>query len=217
MNSNKYDYYNVAKYFLFASAVAFLAGLIVLCVFGFNVSGSQSEHLVFQSVLSIVVSLVLIFVYIGLRHDWAKALSAVIVAATNVLLSTAIICITRISVAETIVMAYVLLVGLSAIFSLILQSKVGKINDKNADKHSVIQKALNESFYLIRVFSLVVLSVMIFCLLFKSTAMFDFARELFIMMVVLIMSVYFYVLPVYVFQSLRLFFFVCSFSSLYQA
>lgn len=202
MNSNN-GRYNLAKYFLCADLVLLVAGIVIMCLFGFNVSSTQGEHLILQSVLSVIISLALIFLYVGFRYDWAKAFSLVLVSAHNVLLATALVCLIRIPVSEAITMGYVLLVGLTSVFGLILFDKV-KADEKKLDKDLAIKNSLSGSLRLIAIFSATVVALLLLCLIFASDSIFDFARECFAMMLVLIYSIFTIALPVYLFFARRI-------------
>ncbi|MBO7508460.1 MAG: hypothetical protein J6T39_02310, partial [Clostridia bacterium] len=82
MNSNKkYDFYKNSLYFLIANAVLLFVGVLVALIFGFNFAGAISGgKILFESSLSIIISLVLILIYVGLRHGYARALSIVMIS-----------------------------------------------------------------------------------------------------------------------------------------
>ena len=205
MNSNKsFDRYGIAKYFLIADLLIFVAGIVIMSIFGFNISSTQGSHLVLQSVLSVVISLILVAVYISIRHDFAKAFSAILISVHNVLLATALICLIRIPVSETLTMGYVLLVGLSTIFGMILFENVGKFEDKKIDKNLTIKNTLAENLKLISVFSAIIVAVMFLSMIFASNSIFDFAREFFVMMIVLLYSVVVLMLPIYLYFAKRI-------------
>ena len=71
MNLNKYNFYRNSVYYLIANGIVALAGLIVVLVCGFNLDTSiQTGHLIFSSSMSIILSLVAILIYVGLRYDY---------------------------------------------------------------------------------------------------------------------------------------------------
>ena len=198
MNSNNsFDRYKIAKYYLFADIFLIFVSLVILCIFGFKVSTTQSSYLLFDSVLSIIISLVVITVYVGFRYDWAKSFANLVIVCHNVLFSTALICLLRIPVAETLIMSYVLLVGLSTVFSLILFEKVGKIDYKKTDLNITIKNSLKDSVKMISIFSIVVISVVLLCMLFANNSIYNFAREFFVMMIVMLYAVLVLNLPIY--------------------
>lgn len=205
MNSNKsLDRYGVTKFFLCADLLVLIVGIVIMCAFGFNISSTQGAHLVLQSVLSVLVSVILIAIYVSLRYNFAKAFSIVLIAIHNVLLSTALVCLVRIPVSETLTMGYVLLVGLSAVFGLLLFDSTGKVEDKKLDKNLTIKSALDKNIKLISIFSAIVVAVMLLCMIFASNSIFDFAREFFVMMIVLLYSIVVLMLPIYIYFARRI-------------
>lgn len=205
MNSNKsYDRYSFAKYFLCADLLIMLVSIVIMAIFGFNISSTQGAHLVLQTVLSVLISLILVAVYVSIRYDFAKAFSIVLISVHNVLLSTALIALIRIPVSETLTMGFVLLVGLSAVFGLILFDNIGKVDEKKLDKNLAIKTTLNQNIKLISAFSAIVVAVMFLSMIFASNSIFDFAREFFVMMIALLYSVVVLMLPIYIYFAGRI-------------
>lgn len=206
MNSNKkYDYYKNSLYYLIANVVVLLVGIIVMAVCGFNYATTiQPGSLLFTCSLSIIVSLAVIYLYIGLRYDFAKAFSIVLVCVHNVLLSTATIAIIRVPVTEALAMGYILLVGLSAIFTLIQTEKLKDVNLKKADYNKVIKGSIKDSVKLIAILSAIVVSILLLSLLIASKDMFALARIFFVMMLVIIYSYFTISLPFWCYFSSKI-------------
>ena len=200
MNSNNsYDRYKFAKYYLLANLLVLIAGIVIMKILGFNVISNQVGHLVLESVLTIIISLLVITLYIGFRYDWAKAFSNVLIALNNVFLSTAIICLIRVPVLETLIMAYVLLIGLTSVFNLILFNRTEKVDYKKDDLNLKIKETLKNSLKLLCIFSAIVIATVLLCMLFVNNSIFNFAREFFVMMIVLLYSMVTIVLPIYMY------------------
>lgn len=205
MNSNKTNMSKLAKYFLLANLLILIAGIVVLCVLGFNVDpNSQYDHILLAGVLSVMITLAISLIYVGIRYGFANGFSALLVAVQNVLLSTALICIIRIPVAETMLMALALLVGLSVIFSLILFDKFDSIHTKKSDVDLSIKLTLKDGIKTICTFVAIVVATMLLCLIFESASMMNLAREFFVMAIVLIYSMLTTTLPTYCFFSKRI-------------
>lgn len=206
MNSNKsYDRLKVAKYFLFANLLVLIAGIVLLCVLGFNVDpNSQHNHILLAGALSVIITLVFVLIYIGIRRSFAKAFSAILIAVHNVLLATALVCIIRIPVAETMIMGYVLLVCFSVIFSLILFDKFENVHSKKDDVNLSIKQTISDGIKSICVFTAIVIVAMLLCLIFESASMMNFAREFFVMAIVLIYSMLTIALPVFCYFSKKI-------------
>src|SRR5574344_68872 len=178
MNSNKYNFYKNSLYYLIANGVIFLAGIVIMCIFGFNLDTSiKSGHLIFISAFSVVIALLINFIYVGLRYDFAKAFSVIITTVHNVLLSTAIICLIRISVSETIVMGYILLVGLTTLFTMVMTEKLKGIDLRKANYSQVIKSAIAGSIKQLVVLSAIVLAVLLLSLIISSSNVYMLARE----------------------------------------
>lgn len=206
MNSNKkYDFYKNAIYFLIANAVLLVAAIVVLCVFGFNYGVNISHgRMVFGIALTTILSLAVLLVYVGIRYDFVKSLTIVFVSAHNILLSTAIICLIRVPVTETLIAGFALLVALSSVYALLMTNKIKDINLKKDDFSAVIKKTIGESVKQILVYSLIVVGLLFLSLLAFNASTFNFARLFFVMMVVLIYSMMTITLPIWCFLSTKI-------------
>lgn len=205
MNSNKYNFYKNSIYYLIANGVIFLAGIVIMCIFGFNLDTSiKSGHLIFISAFSVVIALLINFIYVGLRYDFAKAFSVIITTVHNVLLSTAIICLIRIPVSETIVMGYILLVGLTTLFTMVMTEKLKGIDLRKANYSQVIKSAIAGSIKQLVVLSAIVLAVLLLSLIISSSNVYMLAREFFVMLAVLIYSAITILLPSWCYFSSKI-------------
>ena len=206
MNSNKkYDFYKNAIYFLIANAVLLVAAIVVLCVFGFNY-GTNLAHgrMILGISLSTIISLLVLLVYVGIRYDFVKAMTIVFVVAHNMLLSSAVICLIRVPITEALIAGYVLLITLTAVFTLIMTNKIKEINLKKADFSEVIKNTISESVKQVLVYSLIVVGLMFLSLIAFNASVFNFARLFFVMMVVLIYSIMTIALPIWCFLSTKI-------------
>lgn len=206
MNSNKkYDFYKNAIYFLIANAVLLAAAIVVLCVFGFNYGVNISHgRMIFGISLTTILALLVLLVYVGIRYDFVKAMTILFVTAHNMLLSSAVICLIRVPVTESLIAGYVLLIALTAVYSLIMTNKIKDINLKKADFSQVIKNTIAESVKQILVYSLIVVGLMFLSLIAFNASVFNFARLFFVMMVVLIYSAMTITLPIWCFLSTKI-------------
>ena len=205
MNLNKYNFYRNSVYYLIANGIVALAGLIVVLVCGFNLDTSiQTGRLIFSSAMSIILSLVAILIYVGLRYDFAKAFSIVVSSVHNILLSLAIIAIIRIPVSESLIMGFILLIGLTTYFTLVMTEKLKDVNLKKADYNQIIKDALNSSIKTIVVVCSIVVAVLLLGLVISSSSMFDLVREFLVMMAVIIYSNLVLILPLWCFFSSKI-------------
>ena len=206
MNSNKkYDFYKNAIYFLIANAVLLFAAFIILCIFGFNYGVNISHgRMILGISLTTILSLGGLLVYVGFRYDFIKAMTIVFVSAHNMLLSTAVICLIRVPVTESLIAGYVLLIALTSVFILIMTNKIKDINLKKADFSAVIKNTLDSSVKQVLVYSLVVVGLLFLSLIAFNASVFNFARLLFVMVVVLIYSMMTIALPIWCFLSTKI-------------
>ena len=206
MNSNKkYDFYKNTIYYLIASAVLLFASIIVVCVVGFNHQTSVSAgSLVLKSALISIISLLLVFLYVGFRYDFAKAFGIVAITTHNLLLSTAIIAIIRVPVTESLLMGYMLLIGISTLYTLMLTEKLKNVNLKKADYNEIIKNATKQSLKPIVLLTAIILVVLMLTLLVASAYIFSLARVLFVMLLIVIYSAFTLILPVWCFFSSKI-------------
>ena len=206
MNSNKkYDFYKNSIYFLIANAVLLFASIIVASIWGFNYNSSVAGgSLLFQSVMSVLISLVVVFIYVGIRYDFAKAFSIVLTVVHNVLLSTAIIAIIRVPVTESIVMGFILLTGLSTVFTLILTEKLKDVNLKKADYNQIIKSSINSSIKQLVLLSAIVVAILFLSLLVLNASTISLVRMFCIMLCVLIYSALTLILPSWCYFSSKI-------------
>jgi preprotein translocase subunit SecF len=198
MNSNKFNFYKNAVYFLIANGVLALASIVVMCIFGFNLDSSvQAGNIIFASSMSIILSMLAIFLYILFRENFAKAFSAILIIANNVILSTALICILRIPVSDSLLMGYILIVAITALYFLIATEKFKNVNFKKVNKNEVITDALNSSIKQILTISAIIAVVLLLGLIIASTSMFDLVREFLVMLFVIIYSYITIQLPIW--------------------
>lgn len=201
MNSNKNLYKN-AIYFLIASAVITVIAIASTFIFGLNNDASTKiGNLIFDCSLSVILSMLAIFIYIGIRYDFVKSFCVILTIAHNVILSTAIIALIQAPVSNSLLMAYILLVGLTAVFCLIIMEKVNKINLKKEDYNTVIKSTLKSSIKPIVIVSAVVVATILLGLVIKSASMFDLVRQFLVMIVVIIYSMLTIYLPIWCFFS----------------
>lgn len=206
MNSNKkHDFYKNSLYYLIANAVLLLIGIIVVSIFGFNYGSTiTGGKLLFTSSLSLIISLVLVLIYVGLRHGFARAFSIVLVSVHNVLLSTAVIGIIRIPISEALVMGYLLLVGLTTIFTLIMTEKLKDVNLKKANYHEIIKNSMQENVKKLAILSAILVVILLLSLIVGTSNIFNLARILFVMIIVLIYSSLTINLPIWLFFSSKI-------------
>lgn len=204
-SSKKYDFYKNSICYLIANAVIVLAAIVVISIWGFNYQTSVTGgKLLLSSTLSIIISLLLVFLYVGLRYDFAKAFSIVLTVVHNALLSTALIAIIRVPVTESIVMGYILLVGLSTAYTLILTEKLKDVNLKKVDYNEIIKNTMASSIKQIVILSAVVVIVLLLCLITLSSNMFNLIRILLVMVFVLIYSSLTIILPSWCYFSSKI-------------
>lgn len=186
MNLNKkYDFYKNALYFLIANAVLLVASIVIVSIFGFNAETSLSwGRLVFQCSISAFISLLIVAIYVGLRYDWSKALTSVLISFHNILLSLALVGLIRVPVNETLVLGIALVVAISTLLTLLLTNKAKDVNFKKADYSEVVKDATIKSLKQIVAFTAVAVLLNFLGLIIKSADMFGFARLFFVMIIV---------------------------------
>ena len=203
--SKKYDFYKNSLYYLIGNSVLLIAAIIVMAICGFNYNSSVAGgSLLFQSVLSIIISSVAILVYVGIRYDFAKAFSIVLTVVHNVMLSTALIIIFRIPVTESIVMSYILLIGLSTVYTLMLTERLKDVNLKKADYNQIIKSSINASIKQIVLLSAIVVAILFLSLLVLNASTISLVRMFCVMLFVLIYSAFTVVLPSWCFFSSKI-------------
>lgn len=206
MNSNnKFNFYKSAIYFLIANAVLFVAGIVIFAVFGFNYDTTLAgSKLFFSAVIMTVLSTLVLYIYIGLRYDWAKALTSALAVVHNVLLSTALVAIIRIPLSEALIAGYALTIGLTAIFIVVLTDKIKEINHKKADYSEVIKNAISKSIKQIVVLSVVIVAILFLSLIIASKDVYSFARLAFVMIVVVLYSAIALIMPIWLYFSSKM-------------
>ena len=200
MNSNKkYNAYKSSIYFLIANAVLLVAAIIVFVIFGFNfgttIGGSK---IFFESAMVIFLSLISIFVYVGLRHDWAKALTVVLVSLHNILLSLALVVLIRVPLSENIISGFVFVIALTSIFTIVL-TKDNNENLKKADYSEIIKKKISQNGKFVAVISAIVAAIVFLNIIVLSKDIFSLARMLSIMLIVMIYAGFTVLLPTWCF------------------
>ena len=205
MNSNKFDFYKNAKYFLIANGVITLVGFVMMLVLGFNLDTSiQSSNLLFTSVCSILVSLVVIFAYVWFRYNLTKALTVVLVVVNNAILSTMLICILRINVSESLLMGYILLVALTTYFILVGTEKTDGVKFNKATYNQVITNTIQSTIKQVVITSVIVAVALLLGLIVASNSMFDLVREFAVMLIVILYSYFTIQMPIFCFFKLRI-------------
>ena len=205
MNSNKFNFYKNSVYFLIANAVVAVIALVIGIVFGVNYNTSVLPgNLLFNTVMSVLLSLVAIFLFVGFTTSFAKAFSVVLIAANNVLLSTSIIVLVRIPVSESIVMGYILLVAITTLFTLLATQKFENINFKKEDKNQIIKKSLRENSKVVLFTSISFVAVLLLGLIVASASMFDLVREFLVMLAVIVYGYLTIQLPIVCYMSTKI-------------
>lgn len=205
MNSNKFDFYKNAKYFLIANGVITLVGFVMMLVLGFNLDTSiQSSNLLFTSVCSILVSLVVIFAYVWFRYNLTKALTVVLVVVNNAILSTMLICILRINVSESLLMGYILLVALTTYFILVGTEKTDGVKFNKATYNQVITNTIQSTIKQVVITSVIVAVALLLGLIVASNSMFDLVREFAVMLIIILYSYFTIQMPIFCFFKLRI-------------
>ncbi|MGN1212521.1 MAG: hypothetical protein ACI4TZ_00640 [Christensenellales bacterium] len=186
MNLNKFDFYKNSVYFLIANAVVDVLALVIGIIFGVNYNTSiVAGNLLFSCVMSVLLSLIAIFLFVGFTTSFAKAFSIVLIVANNVLLSTALIVLLRVPVSESIVMGYILLVAISTLFALLSSQSIKDISSKS-DKNEMIKNSLKEHSKVVFFTSITFVAVLLLGLIITSQSMFDLVREFLVMMAVIV-------------------------------
>lgn len=206
MNSNKkYDFYKSGLYFLIANAFILIVGIIILSIFGFNVDGIiAGGRLLLNIALMSVISLIVIFIYVGIRYDYAKAFTIVVTSMINMLFTTALIVLIRIPVTEILVAVYALAIGLTTVFTILMTEKVKDTNLKKIDYSDIIKNAISKSIKQIFYFSTILLTILFLSLIVASKDTFNFARLFFVMMVVVLYSSFTINLPLWCYFSSKI-------------
>lgn len=205
MNLNKFNFYKNSLYFLIANAVIGVLAIVIGCVFGVNYTTSiMPGNMLFNCAISMLLSLIVIFVFVGLTTNFAKAFSVVLINTHNILLSAALITLLRVPVSESLLMGLILLVAITTLFTLLSTQKFEDINFKKEDKNKIITTSIKNNSKLVFVTSIMVVAVLLLGLIIASGSMFDLVREFLVMMAVVVYSYLTIQLPVVCYLSTKI-------------
>ena len=206
MNSNKkFDLYKSALYFLIANAVLYVAGVIIIAIFGLNLQNNMSfASVILPLALVSVLSLLFVLIYVGLRYDFAKAWTAVVASVHNLILSIALIALIRIPVGESLVAGFALVVALTTVFTLMITKNTSDVNLKNTDYSEVIKNAISKNYKPVVVVGAMFVAMLFVSLIVSSIDAFVFARLLFVMLIAVLYCTMTITLPIWCFFSSKM-------------
>ena len=120
MNLKKFNVYKNSLIFDIASGVLLLAGLVVGLILGLNSIMSFNSSAILKTVIAVMIFMLIVFVYGWKRYEAYTGFTMVLAIAHNVMLTTALVCIFRMPVDESLMMVMLIVCALSAICSFIL-------------------------------------------------------------------------------------------------
>lgn len=180
MNSTKFNFYKNAKYILIGLGVVLLAGLIVGLVLGLNLAEALGGSSIVYFTLSILIIMVISFIYLLLRYDSVTAFCFALALFLNIATVIALVAIIRVPVADNFISVLLVTSVLTYVFNLILFSKIRLYKNEKENRDVVVNKSIKESFSYILLTTLAIAVVLILCLAILDTSIYLFVRPMLI-------------------------------------
>lgn len=176
MNSRKFDFFGNMKYFSIASLVIMLAGLVIGLIFGFANSSSINGQAYLYSILAIIISILVLFIYCAIRHGFYSAFAFLLSSFHNIALLISLVVLFRIPVESGLLMALCLTIALTAVFEFITLSKLTpemKITEsRKTTTNDLVVKSLKQ----LIIIGLSIVVVLVLGLLIGGVSILNFVR-----------------------------------------
>ena len=180
MNSTKFNFYKNAKYVLIGLTVILLAGLIVGLVLGLNLAEALGGSSIVYFTLSVLIMMVISFIYLLLRYDSITAFCFALSLCLNIAIVIALVAIIRVPVADNFISVLLVTSILTYVFNLILFSKIRLYKNEKENRDIVVNKSIKESFNYILLTTLMVAVVLILSLAIFDAYIYLFVRPMLI-------------------------------------
>ena len=146
MNLKKFNVYKNSLYFDIASGVLLLAGLVVGLILGLNSIMTFGSSAILKTVIAVLVFMLIVFVYGWKRYEAYTGFTMVLAIAHNVMLTTALVCIFRMPVDESLMMVMLIVCALTTInlFVLFANKKEYKTTDNREKLVNELEKFIQD-------------------------------------------------------------------------
>ena len=194
MNLKKFNVYKNSLYFDIASGLLLIAGLVVGLILGLNSIMTFNSSAILKTVIAVLIFMLIVFVYGWRRYDAYTGFTMVLGISFNVMLTTALVCIFRMPVDESLMMVMLVVCTLSALnlFILFANKKEFKKTDNREKLVNDLVYSKSKTLVLINCSLVAVLIALIFTF---DAAILMFIRPMLVGVVVCLYSSIFMVLP----------------------
>ena len=197
MNSTKFNFYKNAKYFLIAFGIILLAGLVMGLVLGLNLSEALGGSAIVYFTLSMLIIMVITFIYLTIRYDSITAFCFSFLEFLNIATVVALVAIIRVPVADNFISVLAVTFVITFAYNVILFSKIKLHKHEKNNRDVVVNNCIKESIKYFLFVTIIVTVLMLLSLIIFDTSIYLFVRPMLISIVVCLISAIFISCPIW--------------------
>ena len=194
MNLKKFNIYKNALYFDIASGLLLVAGLIIGLILGLNSIMTFQTSAILKTVIAVLIFMLIVFVYGFRRYDVYTGFTMVMGISFNVMLTTAMVCIFRMPVDESLMMVMLVVCTISA-FNLFILFANKKEFKKTDNREKLVNELVCSKFKTLVLMNCTFVAVLILLIFTFDASILMFIRPMLVGIVVCLYSSIFMVAP----------------------
>lgn len=197
MNSNKFNFYKNAKYFLVASLLLLIAGLVVGLVVGLNLVEALGGSVIVYFAGITLLSMIFVFIYFMIRYDAVTAFCFSLAIFLNVALVIAICAIIRVPVSSAFISVLAVAMILTIVLNMFIFAKIKKRKEEKTQRAELVNQVIKSSLLSILIVVVACLFVSLAVLIIIDYEILSFVRPMLVALLVCAFTTVFITAPIW--------------------
>lgn len=197
MKSHKFNFYKSAKYFIIASLLIAIAGLVVGLILNLNTVEAIGSSVIVSCTIITLVSMLITLVYFWIRYDLITGFCYAFSIFLNVSLLIALVCIIRTPIGDSIISVISMVILLTILLNSIIFYYVRDFKEEKLPKQELVQKICVKSFKSLLLCYAMILIVLLLSLIVYNYEIIMFVRPMVIGLTVSAITAMFIISPLW--------------------
>ena len=197
MKSHKYNFYKNSKYFIIASLLIALAGLIVGLTLKLNTVEAIGSSVIVNSTIITLVSMVITLVYFWIRYDLVTGFCYAFSIFFNISLMIALLAIIRTPITDNIVSVISMVILLTVAFNSLIFYNTKDLKEEKLTKQDLVQKISEKSFKSVLLCFVMFLVVLLLSLIVYNYEIIMFVRPMLVGLTISAITTMFIIAPIW--------------------
>ena len=197
MKSHKFNFYKSAKYFIIASLLIAIAGLVVGLVLNLNTVEAIGSSVIVSCTIISLVSMLITLIYFWIRYDLITGFCYAFSIFLNVSLLIALVSIIRTPIGDSIISVLSMVILLTILLNSIIFYNVRDLKEEKLPKQELVQKICIKSFKSLLLCYAMILIVLLLSLIVYNYEIVMFVRPMLIGLTVSAITSMFIVSPLW--------------------